>query len=106
MSPGFGAPISVSSERLPGFPASIFSATLFGLRPRVAIDTRSALGPDLVVSPARLQRGLLAGERLPAQDRHVDIGRVELDRVAGAAGHLTGDDRRPRTAERLIDGLA
>src|SRR5206468_7048450 len=62
ISPALGAPISVASERLPGFPASFFSATLFGLRPRVAIRLHPALGPDLVVSPARLRPGLLAGD--------------------------------------------
>src|SRR4051812_11267024 len=99
MSPAWGAPISVCSDRLPGLPASIFSATLFGLRPRVAIVIRPALPPDPVVSPPRLQRCLLAREGLPAHDRHVHIGRVELDRVARAARHLGGDDRRARAAE-------
>src|SRR3954447_24008716 len=93
MSPALGAPISVASERLPGFPASFFAATLFGLRPRVAIVIRPALRPDLLERSAVLPAGPLAGERLPPQDRHVDLGRVELDRVAGAARHLGGDDR-------------
>src|SRR4051794_29241199 len=85
MSPALGAPISVASERLPGFPASVFSATLFGLRPRVAIGLRPALAPDLVVGSAGFQHRLLAGERLPPQDRHVDIGRIEFDGVACTA---------------------
>src|SRR4051812_26987922 len=91
MSPALGAPISVASERLPGFPASFFAATLFGLRPRVAmtiLGSHRARGPDLLERSAVLQVGPLARERLPAHDRHVHIGRVELDRVAGAARHL------------------
>jgi hypothetical protein len=44
---------------------------------------------------------------LPAlHSGHVDVGRVQLDGVADAAGHLAGDDRRPRSAERLVDSLA
>src|SRR3954453_744329 len=109
MSPALGAPISVASERLPGFPASRFSATLFGLRPRVAIGilgVPGALGPDLVVSPARLQRGVLTGARLPPQDGDIDIGPVEFDGVACTTRHLGGDDRGPRAGERLVDDLA
>src|SRR4051794_36127612 len=108
MSPALGAPISVASERLPGFPASRFSATLFGLRPRVAIGilgVRGALGPDLVVGAARLQRGLLARKCLPPQDGDIDVGRVEFDRVACTTRHLGRDDRRARPAERFVDRL-
>src|SRR3954468_9461717 len=108
MSPALGAPISVASERLPGFPASFFAAMLLGLRPRVAIavlGSNAAHGPDLLERAAALERGLLAGERLPAHDRDIDVGRAELDRVAGAARHLGRDDRRARAAERLVDGL-
>src|SRR3954454_2866220 len=97
-----------SSDRLPGFPSSFFWAIVFGLRPRIAIGflgSDAALGSDLVVSAAVLQPGLLAGERLPAQDRDIDIGRVQLDRVANAAGHLGGNDRGAGAAERLVDGL-
>ncbi len=53
-----------------------------------------------------LQHGLLPGERLPAQHRHVDVGRRELDGVAHPAGRLGGDQRGARAAERLVDRLA
>ena len=53
-----------------------------------------------------LQHRCLAGEVLPAGDGDIDIGRIELDGMAAAAGHLGGNDRGAGSAERLIDGLA
>ena len=53
--------------------------------------------------PAPSKRRCLARECLPAQDRHIDVGGIDLDREAGAAGHLGRDDGRARSAERLVD---
>src|SRR4051812_26719041 len=46
-----------------------------------------------------------AREGLPAAHRNVDVGRAELDRVAGPAGHLGRYDRGSGAAERLVDRL-
>jgi hypothetical protein len=50
--------------------------------------------PTILVEP-----GILACEGLPAQDRNVDIGRVDINREAGAAGHFRRDDGSARPAE-------
>jgi hypothetical protein len=39
-----------------------------------------------------IQHGLLPGERLLALHSDIDIGRVQLDGMAGVAGHLGGND--------------
>ena len=46
-----------------------------------------------------------AGEGLPALHDHIDIGGVELDPMAHAAGHLGGDQARARAEKRVIDRL-
>ena len=43
------------------------------------------------------------GEALPALHDDIDIGRVELDAVADAAGHFGRDQARARTEKRVID---
>jgi mannose-1-phosphate guanylyltransferase / mannose-6-phosphate isomerase len=56
-----------------------------------------------------LERGVLPGERLPAADRHVDIGRVELDRVAVTAvtedAVLAMHKGRAQEVKRVVDRL-
>src|SRR5207302_649076 len=37
---------------------------------------------------------------------HIDISRVELETVAGAAGHFGGDQARARAEKRVVDRLA
>jgi hypothetical protein len=49
---------------------------------------------------------VLPGERLPAQHGDVHIGRIQFNGMAGAASHLGGDDRGPRTGKRLVNRLA
>ncbi len=53
----------------------------------------------------RLQDRRLAREALPSDHRHVDVGRVELERVDAAPRHLAGDDRRAGADEGVVDGL-
>ena len=48
---------------------------------------------------------MLAGRRLPAPHRHVDVLRADLDRVNPAAGRLAGDDLRAGAREGLITDL-
>jgi hypothetical protein len=43
---------------------------------------------------------------LPTEDRNVDVGGVDIDGQAEAAGHLSRNERRTRAIERLVDGLA
>src|SRR5690242_5358535 len=52
------------------------------------------------------EHGLLAGEGLPSQQGDIDIGRCDLDGVAGPAGHLGGDDGGAGPREGLIHRLA
>src|SRR5665647_2473415 len=49
---------------------------------------------------------LLASERFEARYHHVAEQRRALERVAGSAELLGGDDRRARAAERLVDEVA
>ena len=107
---GAGGGTSVVSARLPGLPAAILAATGLGLRPRCAIGSVGRrITPRCSAISAKLhfqlasRRGRRAGEGLPAAHRHVDVDRIEFDRVADAAGHLGGDDGGARAAERLID---
>lgn len=53
-----------------------------------------------------LEAGFQTGEVLPAFDRHIDVTRVQLDGVAGPAGHFTCNQRGAGSVERLVDGLA
>src|SRR5215469_8313303 len=46
-----------------------------------------------------------AGEGLPALHDHIDIGGIELETTAHAAGHLGGDQARARAKKRVIDRL-
>jgi hypothetical protein len=52
------------------------------------------------------QDRLFAGEFLPALDRYVDIGRIDLHPEAGPAGSLRRDDSCPGSQERVVDCLA
>src|SRR5712671_495143 len=58
----------------------------------------------------RLARSLVQcippGEELPAPHDDIDIGGIELEPVTGPAGHLGGDQARPRAEKRVIDRLA
>src|ERR1700757_3084644 len=61
---------------------------------------------DLVeASTVAVEHRLLAGKPLPSLHRNADITRRDFNRVAHPAGHLSGDYRRARAAERLVDGL-
>jgi hypothetical protein len=57
-------------------------------------------------SPVLVEPGVLACKGLPTKHRDIDIGRIDLDREAGAAGHLGRDYGSARTAEGLIHGLS
>jgi hypothetical protein len=46
------------------------------------------------------------GEALPASHHHIDIGGIELDTVADAAGHFGRDQARAGAEKRVIDRLA
>jgi hypothetical protein len=46
----------------------------------------------------------VACEGLPTLDCDIDVGRVDLDGIAGAAGHLRRNDRRARPAEGSFFG--
>ena len=46
------------------------------------------------------------GEHLPASHDHIDIGGVELETEAYAAGHLGRDQTCARAEKRVIDRLA
>src|SRR6185295_1289016 len=54
----------------------------------------------------RLMPRAAPGEELPSLHDDVDIGGVELETVAEAAGHLGRDHRRARAEERVVDRLA
>lgn len=71
-------------------PMSVFSASLAFRRHGFEAAT------------VRLQQRDIAGEVLPALDRDVHVGGVDLDRVHQTAGHFARDDRRARSAERLV----
>src|SRR6202022_4467235 len=47
-----------------------------------------------------------AGEELPSSHHDIDIMGTELDAEAHTAGHLGGDDARPRAEKRVVDRLA
>jgi hypothetical protein len=52
---------------------------------------------DLVEGPAvAVERGWRAGEVLPPLHGDIDVGRADLDRVAGSPRHLGRDYRRAR----------
>src|SRR6266436_1391536 len=46
------------------------------------------------------------GEDLPASHDDIDIGGVELETAADAAGHLGGDQTGARAEKRVVDCLA
>ena len=50
-----------------------------------------------------LQSGFPAGEILPPLDRYVDVSRLYLERVDASTLLLTGNDRRARPDERIVD---
>src|SRR6185295_12867964 len=54
----------------------------------------------------RLMPRAAPGEELPSLHDDVDIGGVELETVAEAAGHLGRDQRRARAEERVVNRLA
>ena len=58
-------------------------------------------GDVVEASTVAVEHRLLAGKRLPALHRNIDISRRDFNRVAHAAGHLSRDYRRARAAERL-----
>src|SRR5579862_1630465 len=65
------------------------------------------LGPDLLEGTTIPVTGsLLAGQRLPAQDRDIDILWIKLQAVADAVGQFRRRERGPAPQERLIDQLA
>src|SRR5438874_4982569 len=47
-----------------------------------------------------------AGEMLPSLRHDIDVMGTELDAEAHPAGHLGGDQARPRAEKRVIDRLA
>ena len=105
--PSGGCGSSWFQARLPRLPSSLRIAVGFGRRP---IEPFTA-----ATSPRRSRRSCGRRRRAsppspvkPCQrsDRHVDIGRVELHRERDAAAGLGGDDRGPRSGERLVDRLA
>src|SRR6185369_11233312 len=53
-----------------------------------------------------LMRSAAPGEKLPPPHDDVDIGGVELQTVAGAAGHLGRDQGCARAKKRVVDRLA
>src|SRR3990167_7053766 len=57
-------------------------------------------------SAIAVERGLAAGELLPAQDGYINVLRRDFERVAGAAGHFGGDDLRTAADERVVSNLA
>jgi hypothetical protein len=65
---------------------------LCACRPTLAL--RSPLGGHSHERPAvPLQARRVAREGLPAQNRHINVARVDLDGLAGPAGDLGRDDR-------------
>ena len=54
----------------------------------------------------RLERGLLAGQRLPALHDDIHVLRIQLDAVADALGQFRRRERRSRSEERLVNQLA
>src|SRR5665648_1223665 len=67
---------------------------------------RPAIEADLGERLAAFERGGQASERLPARHRHIDELRRLLQRVAGAAGFLGGDEGGATPRERLVDEAA
>ena len=53
-----------------------------------------------------LECGGLAGELLPAADNYVDVLGIDIQSMADAAGKLSGDERRARSQERIINHFA
>src|ERR1035441_7537642 len=64
------------------------------------------LGDHLERSPIALQRGVLAGQGLPALDNDVNVLRVEFQPVADALGEFGGSERGTRSEEGLVHQLA
>src|SRR5215472_11384827 len=50
-------------------------------------------------------RGLLSSKILPALDCDITVYRADLDGVADAAGHLSGDDSSAGADERIVHSL-
>src|SRR5918996_4810584 len=77
---------------------------------RGAVVGGRAPSDDLFVAPAAaIQNRRAAAERLPAQDDHVDVLRIELDQPRLASRLLAYDQGRARAAERVqhdVPGLA
>src|SRR5437868_3347331 len=81
------------SARFPGLPERILSRVGFGLLPRMsAVLSGISFGSDAFkgLSVGR-ERGLPAGEGLPAPDRHIDVARIDLDGAAPSVGGLGSD---------------
>ena len=65
-----------------------------------------ALGFDLLERAAvRLERGLFAGELLPALDDDVDILRIKFDPVADALSEFRCPECGAATQERIVNQL-
>ena len=58
------------------------------------------------VRPSAFERGLFAGEILPANDSHVHVPRIDLDAAADALGEFGGHHRCAGTEERIVNRRA
>ena len=57
-------------------------------------------------SAVGFERGFLAGQALPAQDRDIHVLRIEFDSAADAPGQLGGGERCAAAEERFVDQFA
>ena len=73
-----------------------FDGRDLALAARDSCGYSKAFGLDLPESAARaLQHRAAAAEILPTRDDDIDVLRIDLDSVTGAAGHLRRDQRGP-----------
>ena len=68
------------------------------------ITSTSSLGLDLIEGTTiTVKSGLLTGQRLPAQDRHIDILRIKFQAVADALGQCGSRKGSSAPKKRLIN---
>src|SRR5438309_1249115 len=106
MSPAWGAPTTGLSERLPGLPASAFSAIEFGLRPRIAIAVPVPSGAAPTTNPTipTTSRALLLSGWFQRPSKDTEAKGAPLD--APAPNHPVLTRSEPLSQTLAVDRAA